>query len=48
MSYNIITLIVFAVALLNVTVSLVCGLLLLWKRKKVPDRSRTICLRVFR
>ena len=42
MSYNLVTLIVFAVALLNVTVSLLCGILLLWKRQEVPDRSRTI------
>ena len=42
MSYDITTLIFFSVALLNVTVNLVCGVLLLWKRKEVPDRSRTI------
>ena len=34
--------IVFAVTLLNVTINLVCGVILLWKRKEVPDRSRTI------
>ena len=42
MSYNITTLIVFAVTLLNVAVHLVCGVLLLWKRREMPDRSRTI------
>ena len=42
MAYSFTTLIVFAVALLNVTANLVCGILLLWKRKEVPDRSRTI------
>ena len=42
MSYNINTLILFSVAMMNVTVGLFCGLLLLWKRKEVPDRSRTI------
>ena len=42
MNYNITTLIVFSVALLNVTVHLVCGVLLLWKRREMPDRSRTI------
>ena len=34
MSYGVTTLIVFSVALLNVTISMVCGLLLLWKRKE--------------
>lgn len=42
MSYSLSTLIVFAVALLVVAVSFVCGVLLWWKRKEVPDRSRTI------
>jgi len=42
MSYPLSTMIVFAVTLLNVTINLVCGVLLLWKRKEVPDRSRTI------
>ena len=38
MSYNITTLIVFSLTLLNVTVHLVCGVLLLWKRREMPDR----------
>ena len=42
MSYNITILIVFSLALLSVTVHLVCGVLLLWKRREMPDRSRTI------
>lgn len=42
MSYTLSTMIVFAVTLLNVTINLVCGVMLLWKRKEVPDRSRTI------
>lgn len=42
MSYGLITLIVFSLTLLNVTTHLVCGVLLLWKRRKMLDRSRTI------
>ena len=42
MSYGITTLIVFSLTLLNVTTHLVCGVLLLWKRREMPDRSRTI------
>ena len=42
MSYTLSTMIVFAVTLLNVTTHLVCAVLLLWKRREMPDRSRTI------
>ena len=42
MSYPLSTMIVFAVTLLNVTTHLVCAVLLLWKRREMPDRSRTI------
>lgn len=42
MGYSLVTLIVFAVAFLNAVVNLACGLLLLWKRRETPDRSRVI------